>query len=170
MNLSGNAVKKAWGAWWRSDNNNVGDGHTDVNSYTGEMGGFAIPRLAILHDELERPLGSVVQRNGSMSARGHNGLRSIMQAFQGGGKGLKMKSGGLKGKGGDSNMSGTSSRQQSISNSRIVRIGIGIGRPNSRNGLDVSRYVLRQIGRGERMAVEGAAEEVLRVLMEIEGE
>ena len=114
MNDSGKAVRKAWDAW-RRDN----------------VGG----RLVIVHDELERSLGTVVIRDNAsgLSARGHNGLKSCLQH--------------LKGIEGD-----------------WIRVGVGIGRPMSRDPEDVAKYVLRKMNAVEQAKVEGAAGEVLERL------
>lgn len=49
-----------------------------------------------------------------------------------------------------------------------VRVGVGIGRPESREPNDVARYVLRKMTDGERRAVEGTADEVIRKLWEVQ--
>ena len=54
----------------------------------------------------------------------------------------------------------------------FVRVGVGIGRPNSRKPEDVMRYVLRKISQEEMAAVSEAAGEVLEILItmrEVEG-
>lgn len=54
----------------------------------------------------------------------------------------------------------------------FVRVGVGIGRPNSRKPEDVMRYVLRKISQEEMAAVSEAAGEVLEILntmREVEG-
>ena len=40
-------------------------------------------RLVVVHDELELPIGKIKVRDGG-SARGHNGLKSVMAALPGG--------------------------------------------------------------------------------------
>ena len=119
MNVSGPAVKKAFAKWKK------------------EQGGEG--RLVIVHDELERELGSVhVRSEKGASARGHNGLKSVMAA---------------------------------LPNENFVRIGVGIGRPVSRERGAVSEYVLRKMTGREGAAIEGAAREVSRAIAEVyEGE
>jgi PTH1 family peptidyl-tRNA hydrolase len=46
-----------------------------------------------------------------------------------------------------------------------LRIGIGIGRPESRNRDDVSRYVLADMGPRELLAIRRAASPVVDVLV-----
>ncbi|KJX98438.1 hypothetical protein TI39_contig412g00040 [Zymoseptoria brevis] len=49
-----------------------------------------------------------------------------------------------------------------------VRIGVGIGRPESRESTDVARYVLRKMDSEQKMAVEGAVEGVVEGLRRLE--
>lgn len=110
MNESGKAVRKAWDVWSRAN-----------------AGG----RLVVVHDELERPLGSVRVVTGNLSPRGHNGLKSIIQHMGGVG---------------------------------FVRVGVGIGRPVSRDPNDVASFVLKKMTPAEKMKVEGSVNEVVEVL------
>lgn len=57
MNLLGISIKKMWDTFKKESNEPL--------------------KLLIVHDELEVSLGKVQLRNGSTSARGHNGLKSI---------------------------------------------------------------------------------------------
>ena len=86
-------------------------------------------KLVILHDELESELGRVRVRTGG-SARGHNGVKSVVQVL---GQGC-------------------------------ARIGVGIGRPLSRDSGVVAEYVLRQMTGREVEAVRGGAEQVAGIL------
>ena len=95
--------------------------------------------LVLLHDELEAAPGSLVRRGGEASARGHNGIKSAQATLSGAGALTGLKD-------------------------RFVRIGIGIGRPSSRDREDVSAYVLGQVTREERGRIEGAASELVGVL------
>ncbi|KAK5166253.1 uncharacterized protein LTR77_008514 [Saxophila tyrrhenica] len=118
MNESGKRVRAAWNTWSRALPSEGGDG-----------------RLVVVYDELERPLGSVtVRTNAGASAKGHNGLKSIMATMAGKG---------------------------------FVRIGVGIGRPESRESGVVSRYVLRKMTVSEKGQIEGAVEEVVGRLGEL---
>ncbi|PYH94940.1 peptidyl-tRNA hydrolase, partial [Aspergillus ellipticus CBS 707.79] len=97
------------------------------------------PTLVILHDELESPLGKVrVKRGGpeKASLRGHRGLISTFESLRG--KGLYPP------KGGSSDLS-------------VLRIGVGIGRPDTRNRGDVADYVLAEMNPKELAAVRAAA-------------
>ncbi|POS84791.1 hypothetical protein EPUL_003646 [Erysiphe pulchra] len=105
MNVSGPAVAKAW------------------KLYGGK-------KLVILHDELELPLGNVKVTSGRSSAKGHNGLKSMLTKD-------------------------------------YTRIGIGIGRPSSRESDLVAAYVLRKIQGYERSKFEACASKVLEELQKI---
>ncbi|KAF2719812.1 peptidyl-tRNA hydrolase, partial [Polychaeton citri CBS 116435] len=69
MNVCGKPIRNAYRSW-----------------LSGMSGGEG--RLVVLHDELEKPLGKVsvrgVEGKGT-SAKGHNGLKSMMQVFGPGG-------------------------------------------------------------------------------------
>jgi PTH1 family peptidyl-tRNA hydrolase len=117
MNVSGPGVKKAWSQYIK-----------DVGMNRGE------PRLVIVHDELEAPLGKVSVKEGSASPRGHNGLRSC---------------------------------QASLGNLKWWRIGVGIGRPESRESNVVARYVLSKMSRTEMNAMEKASSAVVAALRQI---
>ncbi|KAM0704641.1 hypothetical protein Q7P35_007427 [Cladosporium inversicolor] len=117
MNVSGKGVKAAHNTW--SQDKPAGEG-----------------RLVIVHDEMEKPLGAVnLNTRQGASAKGHNGLKSIMA---------------------------------SIGNVPFVRIGIGIGRPVSRESKDVANYVMRKMTPGEKAKIEGSVEEVIAKLKELE--
>ncbi|RDW61894.1 aminoacyl-tRNA hydrolase [Aspergillus mulundensis] len=111
--------------------------------------------LVILHDELEKPLGKInVKRGGpeKLSLRGHNGLKDIF-------KWLEKKK--------------MYPHDQTLS---ILRIGVGIGRPGSRNSDDVAKYVLTPmepkeldaVNRAARFAVDVLAEEAERLETHVE--
>jgi PTH1 family peptidyl-tRNA hydrolase len=118
MNVSGKGVKAAHNTWAQD-----------------KAAGFE-GKLVIVHDELEKPLGAVnLNVRQGASAKGHNGLKSIMS---------------------------------SIGNVPFVRIGIGIGRPVSRDSSDVANYVMRKMTPGERAKIEGSVEEVIAKLKELE--
>ena len=95
-------------------------------------------RLVVLHDELELELGKIKVRKPGAGLKGHNGLRSIA--------GVGGKVGGDEG---------------------WWRIGIGIGRPVSRDSEAVSDFVLRKMTAGEEERIKGAVglvvEELLRL-------
>jgi PTH1 family peptidyl-tRNA hydrolase len=114
MNVSGPVIASAYKAFVR----------------TVPVDDRADARLVVLHDELESPLGKIRVRVGG-SAKGHNGLKSVMQALGG---------------------------------REFVRIGVGIGRPESRERGDVAEYVLRKMRREEIEVVRERAREVVRVL------
>jgi len=72
MNISGSAVASAWKTFLSQSRARDGEGQ-----------GLGDARLVVLHDELEAPLGTVKVRDGSMSAKGHNGLKSIREKMPG---------------------------------------------------------------------------------------
>ncbi|KAL5366184.1 hypothetical protein BJX96DRAFT_26978 [Aspergillus floccosus] len=106
------------------------------------------PTLVILHDELEAPLGKVRMKRGgpeSASLRGHRGLISIMEQL----KAKKLyPQAQSRGGGGLS----------------VVRIGVGIGRPDSREKGSVADYVLTEMNPRELAAVRAAVGPVLDIL------
>jgi PTH1 family peptidyl-tRNA hydrolase len=107
MNISGVALASAWKTFVAQN-----------QSHDGAVG------LVVLHDELELPLGQVRVKSGNLSAKGHNGLKSI---------------------------------KEKMPNVEYTRIGIGIGRPLSREKDAVAAYVLGKMSAGQRAAVMGSA-------------
>jgi len=121
--------------------------------------------LVVLHDELEIPLGKIKLRRGGkeVSDKGHRGVRSVIGEL--GRKGL---------------LGSTETEMKSVGDGRVmargnktgrwgrlpvlVRIGVGMGRPEGRGKEAVSEFVLREMGRVERQKVEAAAGEVWRLL------
>lgn len=95
--------------------------------------------LVILHDELELDSGKSKVKRGEGSAKGHNGIKSVQQSLQGAGL---MGSIGTK----------------------FIKLGVGIGRPVSRERDEVSGYVLGQLTGVERTKIEGVAEGVVDML------
>ncbi|KAK4569827.1 hypothetical protein LTR86_002796 [Recurvomyces mirabilis] len=119
MNESGKGVRAAHNAW--SKYMPVGDAG----------------KLVIIYDELEKPLGVVTLRmNQGASAKGHNGLKSIMATLG--------------------------------NNVPFARIGVGIGRPVSRDSNDVAQYVLKKMTPAEKTKIEGSVEEVVAKLKQLE--
>ncbi|GAD97934.1 peptidyl-tRNA hydrolase, putative [Paecilomyces variotii No. 5] len=111
------------------------------------------PTLVILHDELEAPLGRLKVRRGGpqqASLRGHRGLISIMDSLHG--KGL-LRPSSNRGKGDDVQLS-------------IMRVGVGIGRPESRKPKHVADYVLSELSRDELDAIRAAAEPTVDLLVD----
>jgi len=126
MNISGKGVKAARDTWAREKFAGASEGEEGA-----EKG-----KLVILHDELEKPLGEITLnvRQGA-SAKGHNGLKSIML---------------------------------SLRDTPFVRIGVGIGRPVSRERNDVADYVMRKAKPEELAKIEGSVEMVVAKLRELE--
>lgn len=95
--------------------------------------------LVVLHDELETTPGQLKSRRGDGSAKGHNGVKSVQAILKGANE--------LQGLG-----------------DRFVKIGIGIGRPVSREKDDVSAFVLGQVTAKERQGIEAKVEELDSIL------
>jgi PTH1 family peptidyl-tRNA hydrolase len=120
MNLSGRAVHLAHKAWAKT-------------LPAGETG-----RLIVVHDELEKPTGQVtLKTNQGVSAKGHNGLKSIMEVF-------------------------------STTKTPFFRLGIGIGRPVSRDRSEVISYVMAKMSKGALEKMDNAMVEVIRALEQAE--
>ncbi|KAK7894205.1 hypothetical protein LTR67_005963 [Exophiala xenobiotica] len=98
-----------------------------------------VTALVILHDELESSTGTIKLRRGESSPKGHNGIKSIQAS---------LKSASMLPSMGD----------------RFIKIGIGIGRPQSREKDDVSAWVLGQVTSAERAKIDAAADSVMAVL------
>lgn len=146
------------GSQWISPNGVAlplgGAGTTPASAGAGA--GVSIPAtLVILHDELEQPLGKIrVKRGGpeASSLRGHRGLISVCETLRG--KGLYPAKTGGKSKGG------------AVRELSILRVGVGIGRPESRGKNAVADYVLTEMDGREMEAVKRAAIHVVSVLEE----
>lgn len=114
------------------------------------------PTLVILHDELEAKPGQIKIRRGGpqqASLRGHKGLISIMESLRGAGL----------------LSSATTSPAKSASaapSMAILRIGIGIGRPTSRERNAVADYVLSKMGPQEMEALKEAVPQIVEVLVQ----
>lgn len=108
-------------------------------AFAGQLAGWRREgRLVIVHDELELGLGVVKCRRGETgSLKGHNGLKSVREV---------LASQGIK---------------------EWWRVGVGIGRPDSREKGVVSKYVLRKCSQVEKKELEAAAFDVQEVLREI---
>ncbi|EXJ66057.1 uncharacterized protein A1O5_10671 [Cladophialophora psammophila CBS 110553] len=98
-----------------------------------------VTALVILHDELESSPGAIKLRRGESSPKGHNGIKSVQ---------LSLKSAGLLASMGE----------------RFIKIGIGIGRPVSREKDDVSAWVLGQLTHVEKSKIEAATESLAAVM------
>ena len=97
--------------------------------------------LVVLHDELETAPGQLKPRRGEGSAKGHNGIKSVQASLKGG------------------------NELQKLGNN-LVKIGIGIGRPVSREKDDVSAFVLGQVTAKERQGIEGRVGELDMILQQ----
>ncbi|KAJ5927955.1 hypothetical protein N7466_006911 [Penicillium verhagenii] len=122
--------------------------------------------LVILHDELEAPLGKVrVKRGGPevASLRGHRGLISVCESLRG--KGLYPAQ--LQGQQGQRQQGRKGGKEECLPRDlSILRVGVGIGRPDSRAKNAVADYVLAEMDAVELAAVKKAVEPVMGVLEE----
>ncbi|KAI1455448.1 peptidyl-tRNA hydrolase [Annulohypoxylon moriforme] len=82
--------------------------------------------LVLVHDDLEEELGRVRIRSWKASHRGHNGIKDVNRV-------LKMSD---------------------FPGARWSRISVGIGRPEARDQMAVSNYVLRKMTRHEKNIIE----------------
>lgn len=97
--------------------------------------------LIILHDELEKKLGQAYTVPWDRSPRGHNGIKSVKKLLS----------------------------QEKYPQSPLVRIAVGIDRPEARDPETVSRYVLDPISREKQRVLETEVPwEVKRRLEEVE--
>lgn len=66
MNESGKPIAKAYTSWSRTLDRDVA----------------GLAKVVVIHDELEKPLGKVSVREGQgLSAKGHNGIKSLLQTM-----------------------------------------------------------------------------------------
>ncbi|KAH3904162.1 hypothetical protein HBI56_116140 [Parastagonospora nodorum] len=121
MNVSGKGVGRAYNEWLKDVKRKYGDPAIEG-------------RLVVVHDELESQLGKVTVRDGTASAKGHNGLKSC---------------------------------QASLGKTKWWRVGVGIGRPDSREPDVVAKYVLKKMSPREKSALENSAVGVFKALEEI---
>lgn len=116
--------------------------------------------LVLLHDELEAAPGQIKIRRGGpqqASLRGHRGLISVMESLRGAGLLLNPNPTSKK------NATTTAAGPPPLA---ILRIGIGIGRPGSRERDAVADYVLTKMSPLELKAVQDAAPHVVDVLVD----
>lgn len=103
----------------------------------------AMCSLVIVHDELELAFGQVKLRPWDRSPKGHNGIKSVKNSIS----------------------------EKSFPQSPLVRIAVGIGRPEERDAATVSRYVLAKMPAAQREALEGEVSwRVSASLVELEEE
>ncbi|KAJ5787055.1 hypothetical protein N7457_002045 [Penicillium paradoxum] len=123
--------------------------------------------LIILHDELESPIGKVrVKRGGpeSASLRGHRGLISIFETLRG--KGLHPPRSSSNAVNGDRKPGSSKSASGPLADFSVLRVGVGIGRPTSREKNAVSDYVLKPVSEAELKAYHAAAGPVVDAIRE----
>ncbi|KAK6211996.1 hypothetical protein LQW54_005524 [Pestalotiopsis sp. IQ-011] len=111
-------------------------------------GNLGLPGLVVLHDEMESAPGLLKSRNGNMSAKGHNGIRSVQQSLQSAGLMAKLTEPGAGG------------------GIKFIKVGIGIGRPagGSREPSAVSAYVLANFSGPELSNLVGSAGSLVTIL------
>ncbi|KAJ5736549.1 uncharacterized protein N7483_001674 [Penicillium malachiteum] len=175
MNESGPKLVKQMVKWFKQSDETLarfssGSSQTDSwleglvpSSTSSTPGAVGYPAtLVILHDELEAPLGKIrVKRGGpeAFSLRGHRGLISVCESLRG--KGLYPPQQNQKNEKKRKDKDSALPRDLSI-----LRVGIGIGRPDSRAKNAVADYVLTEMDAGELSAVQRAADPVIAILEE----
>ena len=98
--------------------------------------------LLLIHDDLEEALGVLKVRPWTRSHRGHNGLKSIS----------------------------TKLRPAEFEGAHWARVSVGIGRPDERDKMSVSDYVLRQMSSEERTTLDDLGPGLLATLQKIEAQ
>ncbi|OAX82492.1 hypothetical protein ACJ72_03162 [Emergomyces africanus] len=120
--------------------------------------------LILLHDDLELSPGKLSVRRGgaSLSARGHNGIKSVVNSLVKAGI-LTAARGALKRKAGGGVVVGGAG---AIDPTRfqLTRIGVGIGRPASREPEEVAEYVLGRMPDRQVEVTEGLVEDLVMIL------
>ncbi|WEW58249.1 peptidyl-tRNA hydrolase [Emydomyces testavorans] len=120
--------------------------------------------LVLVHDELELPRGELrIRRGGAeMSARGHNGVKSVVQSLVR--AGLLSAVSGKKAAGGGGGGGGGGGEEETLLPPILLRVGIGIGRPASREPGTVADYVLREMRGSQYQETCAQAEPLVRML------
>ncbi|KAL1995232.1 hypothetical protein VTN49DRAFT_1419 [Thermomyces lanuginosus] len=116
------------------------------------------PTLVILHDELEAKPGAIQLKRGdarSASLRGHRGLISVFESLSG--AGLLAKDPRV--------VAGVGEGSQDNEELAVLRVGFGIGRPDTRERDAVSEYVLTKMSEQELQMVKAAAPTVVELLV-----
>ncbi|KAI1842874.1 hypothetical protein JX266_010892 [Neoarthrinium moseri] len=133
MNVSGPGLLKAYKQFIADSAGSSTDG--------------GLPGLVVLHDEMETAPGQLRARSGHLSARGHNGIKSVQQSLQS--AGLLTRLTDDTGNGG-----------------KFIKIGVGIGRPagGSRDREEVSAYVLGKFGTSELATLAGTTGTLIELL------
>lgn len=110
-------------------------------------GSLGLPGLVVLHDEMETAPGLLKARNGNMSAKGHNGIKSVQQSLQSGGLMAQLT-------------------EPAAGGPKFIKVGIGIGRPagGSRDPSAVSPYVLANFSGPELSNLVGSAGSLVTIL------
>lgn len=113
-------------------------------------GDFGLPGLVVLHDEMETAPGQLRPRNGNLSAKGHNGIKSVQQSLQSAGLMAKLTEPGVVG-------------------GKFIKVGIGIGRPagGSREKDVVSAYVLGNFTGPELANLQGSTSSLVAILEDV---
>lgn len=112
-----------------------------LKGYRSALRDMRDAKLVVLHDSLEHGLGKVVVREGAqgLSAKGHNGIKSLIAA-------VKAERGMAE---------------------DWVKVSVGIGRCESRDPEVVARWVLQRLTGEEREVLEGKS--TAGVLKALEG-
>ncbi|KAL2368494.1 hypothetical protein BDBG_08519 [Blastomyces gilchristii SLH14081] len=121
--------------------------------------------LILLHDDLELSPGKLSVRRGgaSLSARGHNGIKSVVSSLVKAGMLAPARGAAKKMKGGGGSAV-SSAGALDPTRFQLTRIGVGIGRPASREPEEVAEYVLGRMPDRQVEVTEGLVEELVGIL------
>ncbi|OJD23749.1 hypothetical protein ACJ73_04896 [Blastomyces percursus] len=121
--------------------------------------------LILLHDDLELSPGKLSVRRGgaSLSARGHNGIKSVVRSLVKAGMLAPARGASKKMKGGGGSVVSGAGALDPI-RFHLTRIGVGIGRPASREPEEVAEYVLGRMPDRQVEVTEGLVEELVGIL------
>lgn len=133
MNNSGRPVSTAWKAWKRGELSPAQVSQSETAQTRADRG-----LLVLLHDELDRPFGQLKPISAGLSARGHNGVKSVQMALP-----------------------KTPFVRIAIGIGRPER-------NHSKESGVISDWVLRKMTREEREKINGSAGECLQILKQLE--
>ncbi|KAI5310769.1 aminoacyl-tRNA hydrolase [Ascosphaera atra] len=154
MNVSGKNVTRHFTTWLKRAGLQSHYTHSSRQSQPPRL------RLILLQDELEAPPGKLKIRCGGaeLSPRGHNGVKSVVKELVR-----------------NELLAPVTPQGQAQSHAQtlppvLTRIGIGIGRPESRRPNDVASYVLSKMSKEELDIIAGLADGVIDYLeKEVQG-
>ncbi|PGG96622.1 hypothetical protein AJ80_09801 [Polytolypa hystricis UAMH7299] len=152
MNISGPTLVRAYKTW-------LAQNHAPLvlQSGSGSKKASAILSLILLHDELQQPPGKLQLRVGGaeLSDRGHNGVKSVVETLVNNGHLYLSR---------NKNGAGGQKAKTDPDAPALMRIGVGIGRPVSREPDVVADYVLAKMSSVQVARMEALAGPLVDVL------